>query len=207
MSREEYVRSLTSERVCSAMARWMASITRHAHAIRAIQEHVHQGFDAEACGQYHGPAHWARVSQHALAVSRSLGIDPLVPYIFGLVHDSQRQDDGLDPEHGPRATAFVRERRDDLFGFLADAEIDALAEACDRHSDGETDGEPWVRVCFDADRLDLARVSIRPDPDYLCTEYARRPEVIAAAMAMSGCADDTFDKDFEPESELFRDGT
>lgn len=107
--------------------------------------------------------------------SRSLGIDRLVPYIFGLVHDSQRLDEGTDPEHGLRAAAFVRARREDLFGFLPGAAVDALAVACDRHSDGETVGEPWVRPSWDADRLDIGRVNIVPDPDYLCTDYARRP--------------------------------
>lgn len=207
MSREEYARSLTPEQLRMFCDGEMANLKRHADAIRAIEDHVHEGFDVEACGSYHGPDHWARVSQHALAVSRSLGIDPLVPYIFGIVHDSQREDDGLDPEHGPRAAEFVRERREDLFGFLAAAEIDALAQACDRHSEGETDGDAWVRACWDADRLDLGRVCITPDPAYLCTDYARRADVIAAAMVMSGNGGEDFLDDQHFESGLHRPGT
>lgn len=167
---------------------------------------MHQGFDVEACGLYHGPDHWARVSQHALAVSRSLGIDPLVPFIFGLVHDSQRLDDGADPEHGPRAAAFVRSRRNDLFALLAGDAMEALALACDLHSDGQTEGEAWLRAAWDADRLDLGRVDVVPDPDYLCTDYARRPEVIAAALAMSGRGGEDFIEDHDSEERLQRYG-
>lgn len=192
MSREDYLRSLTGDQLRMFCDGEMGSLTRHAREIQAIEGHVHRNFDVEACGLYHGPDHWARVSQHALAVSRSLGIDPLVPYIFGLVHDSQRLDEGADPEHGPRAAAFVRKRRSDLFGFLPDDAVQALALACELHSDGQTEGEAWVRACFDADRLDLGRVNIVPDSDYLCADYARRPEVIAAALAMSGRGGEDF---------------
>lgn len=204
--REEYLRSLTVDQLRMFCDGEMASLARNAREIRAIEDHVHNGFDAEVCGLYHGPDHWARVSQHALAVSRSLGIDPLVPYLFGLVHDSQRLDDGTDPEHGPRAAAFVRERRNDLFGFLHDDAVQALALACEKHSDGQTEGEPWVRASWDADRLDLGRVNTVPDPDYLCTDYARRPEVIAAALAMSGRGGEDFIEDDDFEGRLHRHG-
>ncbi|KWT69521.1 MULTISPECIES: hypothetical protein [unclassified Variovorax] len=206
VSREEYLRSLTTDQLRMFCDGEMASLTRYAREIRAVEDHVHNAFDAEVCGLYHGPDHSARVSQHALAVSRSLGIDPLVPYIFGLVHDSQRLDDGADPEHGPRAAAFVRERRADLFGFLPDDALEALAMACDLHSEGQTQGDAWVRACFDADRLDLGRVDIVPDPDYLCTEYARRPEVIAAALAMSGQGGEDFIEEDDLEGRLQRFG-
>lgn len=206
MSREEYLRSLTPDQLRMFCDGEMASLTRHAREIRKIEDHVHRSFDVEACGLYHGPDHWARVSQHALAVSRSLGIDPLVPFIFGLVHDSQRLDEGTDPEHGPRAAAFVRKRRHDLFAFLPDDAVEALALACDLHSDGQTEGEAWVRAAWDADRLDLGRVDIVPDPDYLCTPYARRPEVIAAALAMSGRGGEDFIEDDDSEGRLQRYG-
>jgi len=36
-----------------------------------------------------------------------------------------------------------------------------------------------VGICWDADRLNLWRVGIEPDPAYLTTETARTPEAIA----------------------------
>jgi uncharacterized protein len=35
-----------------------------------------------------------------------------------------------------------------------------------------------IQTCWDADRLDLGRVGITPHPSRLCTEAARRPEMI-----------------------------
>lgn len=47
-------------------------------------------------------------------------------------------------------------------------------------------GDPTIATCWDADRLDLLRVGIRPDPARLVTEAARDPEVLEWAMARSG---------------------
>jgi uncharacterized protein len=41
-----------------------------------------------------------------------------------------------------------------------------------------TDPDVTVRTCWDADRLDLGRVGVTPDPILLCTDVARRPETI-----------------------------
>jgi uncharacterized protein len=56
------------------------------------------------------------------------------------------------------------------------------------HSDGHVEGEPALRACWDADRLDLGRVGIRPDPAYLCTNPARDPGTIAAALRRTDAA-------------------
>ncbi len=47
------------------------------------------------------------------------------------------------------------------------------------------EGDVTVRTCWDADRLDLGQVEIRPDRRYLCTEAARDPEVLAWAYCRS----------------------
>ncbi len=189
-SAEQYLKALSADRLRMLCDGEMSSIRQHQEAIAAIQEHVQANYDHEACGTFHGPDHWDRVSKHSLAVSRYLGIDPLVPYIFALVHDSQRQDDGVDPDHGPRAGAFVLEHRGDLFGFLSEGDIETLAKACELHSNGQTEGDALVKACWDADRLDLGRVGVRPEPGRLCTEYAKREDVIEAAVAMSGLSGD-----------------
>jgi uncharacterized protein len=35
-----------------------------------------------------------------------------------------------------------------------------------------------IQTCWDADRLDLGRVGVTPHPSRLCTEVARRPEIL-----------------------------
>ena len=47
------------------------------------------------------------------------------------------------------------------------------------------EGDATVLTCWDADRLDLGRVGIRPDPKYLCTPAARDPEMLASAYLRS----------------------
>ncbi len=63
-----------------------------------------------------------------------------------------------------------------------------------------------MRACWDSDRLDLGRVDVVPDPDYLCTDYARRPDVIAAALDMSGRGGEDFIEDDHSEDRLERYG-
>lgn len=181
---EAYLRALTSEQICILCDGEEARITRHAKPIDAIRQAVLGSFDSTACGEYHGPDHWARVSAHSAAVARSLGVDPLVPYLFALVHDSQRLDDGTDPEHGPRAAQFVLDNKDILFGFLRADDHAYLVDACKDHSAGMTEAAPVIQACWDADRLDLWRVGIEPSPEYLCTPYARRMDVIDDAQSL-----------------------
>jgi hypothetical protein len=44
-------------------------------------------------------------------------------------------------------------------------------------------GPPLVQICWDADRLDLARVGTLPQSAKLCTDAAREPEFFAKAVA------------------------
>ena len=53
-----------------------------------------------------------------------------------------------------------------------------LEFACEEHTNGGVDSHPTVGVCWDADRLNLWRVGIRPDPRWLSTEAARSEERI-----------------------------
>ena len=53
------------------------------------------------------------------------------------------------------------------------------------HSDGHTIGEPAILACWDADRLDLARVGIELEPSRLCTEPARHAQTIDAAVRLA----------------------
>lgn len=93
-----------------------------------------------------------------------------------------RENDGRDPEHGPRAAALARELAAD--GLLP-VELDTLVEACELHADGLVTDDPVVGACWDADRLDLWRVGQIVDPSLLSTTEARRPERIGGARALA----------------------
>jgi uncharacterized protein len=122
---------------------------------------------------YHGLDHWARVQENGLRLARSTGAREDVVELFALFHDSCRRDEGADPGHGPRAARLAERLRRSHLAWLDDAGMDLLFLACRDHTRGGVEGDVTVRTCWDADRLDLARVGIRPDPRLLCTDAAR----------------------------------
>lgn len=125
----------------------------------------------------HGLAHWGRVLENGLRIAGETGASVEVVTLFALLHDSRRENECHDPGHGRRASLFAAELRGSLFE-LSDEEFDLLADACDRHTDGETEAPVTVQACWDADRLDLGRVGIRPHPKYLCTPAARSLDML-----------------------------
>jgi hypothetical protein len=52
------------------------------------------------------------------------------------------------------------------------------------HTEGETSQDSSIGACWDSDRLNLWRVGHEPDPRYLSTATARRPERIAWALEL-----------------------
>jgi uncharacterized protein len=125
----------------------------------------------------HGVTHWVRVMENGLKLAESTGANPAVVTLFALFHDSRRIDDGDDYGHGGRGAELASEYRGVSFD-LPDAEFDLLYRACERHTGGRTDPDITVLTCWDADRLDLGRVGIMPDPRYLCTPAGRSAALI-----------------------------
>ena len=125
----------------------------------------------------HGIQHWERVRENGLRLAQITGANPTVVELFAYLHDSRRLDDWEDRGHGPRAAAYLQTLRGRCFE-VSDKELELLVHACRHHSDGLMEGDVTVQTCWDADRLDLGRVGIRPDPRYLCTPAARTPEML-----------------------------
>ena len=121
---------------------------------------------------YHGKDHWLRVLRNGRSLAAMTGANLQVVELFAVLHDSQRENEGYDPDHGRRAAVYARTLQKVWFN-LTDPELDLLCEACHYHSDGLILADLTVQVCWDADRLDLGRVGIRPDKRYLCTETAK----------------------------------
>jgi len=133
----------------------------------------------------HGVAHWSRVRDIGLRLAEKTGANPLVVELFAFIHDSQRHDDGYDPEHGKRAVKFARGLRERSIIEMADAEFNLLTHACELHTFGETEGDVTVLTCWDADRLDLGRVGIVPIAEKLCTHAAKNPSMLEWAYKRS----------------------
>ncbi len=48
-----------------------------------------------------------------------------------------------------------------------------LEEACIGHTDRDFSDEPTIGTCWDADRLDLGRVGMIPNPDLMSTSFGK----------------------------------
>lgn len=125
----------------------------------------------------HGPEHWARVEGNAkMLAAATEGADRDVCVWFARLHDTMRDSEYADPGHGPRAAEMAvvlwKETAGEL-GNLSLAQLDVLHEAIDRHDLGEVSDDPTIGVCWDADRLELPRVGIVPDPDLMSTRMGK----------------------------------
>lgn len=124
----------------------------------------------------HGLSHWGRVLENGLRLAKETGADRAVVGLFAVFHDARRVNEIVDPGHGRRGAELARLLRVSL--PIDDAQLELLADACARHTDGETKGDITVRTCWDADRLDLWRVGITPQPSRLGTDAAREAEIL-----------------------------
>ncbi|GAB6093948.1 hypothetical protein JCM14469_02000 [Desulfatiferula olefinivorans] len=150
---------------------------------KALVDAVLAQYAQNATGR-HGIVHWARVLENGRRLYAINGARPRVVELFALFHDSGRVTEKRDPGHGLRGAELALALRGRVFD-LADEEFDLLYEACVRHTDGDTEADLTIQTCWDADRLDLGRVGITPDPSRLCTAAARDKTVLNWAYRRS----------------------
>jgi len=141
------------------------------HDLAAIMGEILRAY-ALPLGGYHGVVHWARVLENGLRIAELTAADREVVTLFALFHDSRRINEHRDKDHGLRGGELARSLRGSLI-HLDDHQFDLLFEACRLHTDGHSAGDPTLLACWDADRLDLGRVGITPEPRRLCTDAAR----------------------------------
>lgn len=120
----------------------------------------------------HCHEHWDRVEAYGVYLGNLYRADLEVIRLFALLHDSQRFEESYDPEHGPRAARFAEFHCGKSFQ-LPPAQLELLMEACRDHDRGFTHQNPTIACCWDADRLDLDRVCITPDPNFMSTGEAK----------------------------------
>ncbi len=134
----------------------------------------------------HGFAHWGRVKRNGLELAVRTGANPRVVELFAYFHDSKRENDGHDPDHGKRGARNALRYMESGALNITDDEFAMLFKACWGHTYEDVE-RPCITIltCWDADRLDLGRVGIVPHPDRLCTAVAREREVIQRAYERS----------------------
>jgi len=141
-------------------------------------------FELETYG-HHGPSHWMRVRKNGLDLAKVTGANTKVIELFALFHDSCRQNEYHDSGHGGRgAELAVWYHRQGMFNCTA-VELALLVDACTHHTDGVSCDDMTLATCWDADRLDLWRCGITPDPNRLFTEAAKQKNMIGLCMGRS----------------------
>jgi len=145
--------------------------------IRKIRDLVRS---RQSDSQLHGISHWDRVYAYGEQLSTP-DVDPLVVGLFAYLHDSCRTDDGYDTTHGPRAAEWIGTLRTTYLKPLSDRQMEMLQTACRLHTTTLKTGDATVDACFDADRLDLWRAGITPDPERMAT--ARGKELAAKTFS------------------------
>ena len=131
--------------------------------------------EAAKSSKVHGPKHWRSVT--ALGAQLCLetpGSDPHVVDLFAALHDTQRLNDGHDPLHGRRAAGLATRLHAEGVITATEEQMQVLIPALAAHTDGFVSDDPTVGCCWDADRLDLPRCGIQPNPELLSTIAARR---------------------------------
>src|SRR5215831_3150716 len=83
----------------------------------------------------HGPSHWRRVERNGLFIAeRSSALEQVVR-LFAVFHDSRREHDGWDENHGARGAAYAASLHGVLFQ-LRHEQFELLEYACKWHAHG-----------------------------------------------------------------------
>ncbi|MEM8667986.1 MAG: hypothetical protein AAGG48_10745 [Planctomycetota bacterium] len=132
----------------------------------------------------HGLAHWQRVQENGLKLAKYNGANKDIVRLFSFLHDCCREDDRSDPEHGPRAAELTERLRNDVI-HAEDDEFAKLVEAIRDHTSVVNSNDVDIATCWDADRLDIGRVGLKPNKRFLNTDIAKKDWVLNWAYKRS----------------------
>ena len=121
----------------------------------------------------HGPKHWKKVEITGLLLAQETGANETIVTLFSIFHDSRRENENRDDGHGERGAELARSMKGIYFD-LPDHSFEILLDACRYHTDGQPSPDITIATCWDADRLDLPRAGIIPDPNRMGTAPGRR---------------------------------
>jgi hypothetical protein len=103
---------------------------------------------------------------------------------FSILHDSKRQNEAKDINHGKRSAEFINSIREKYIN-LSDEDYSILIEACIYHNTTKFHSDSIIQICWDADRLDILRAGIYPSPSFMNTKTAKSESIIKEANERS----------------------
>jgi len=123
----------------------------------------------------HGISHWKQVEAIGHRLSASTKADKVVVSYFAYLHDSKRQNEDEDLGHGETASIYCEQLYKQGVLKVTENQLSQLLYACKFHSDNKAKTDDMtIATCWDADRLDLNRIGITPDPFFLHTNEGKR---------------------------------
>jgi uncharacterized protein len=120
---------------------------------------------------FHGLHHWETVERNGLYLAQFTGADVKVVSYFAYFHDCMRENEHDDPEHGARGSLYAKQHQH-LLDLTAE-QLAMLCRACSGHTYGRKSACTTVTTCWDADRLDIGRVGILPNSEFLFSAEAK----------------------------------
>ena len=140
--------------------------------IKIIKDQFKLGLNGD-----HGLKHWQHVEKIGNYLASHTGADGQIISLFAYLHDSKREDEYDDPEHGKRSANFAKELHDKKLLSISKKQF---------HSQPNTkSNDVTIQTCWDADRLDLVRLGITPKNEFLFTEKAKKKEAILFAIELN----------------------
>lgn len=133
--------------------------------VEDIRAYVHSRWTLD---DVHGLSHWDRVYKNGQMLLTPK-VHSIVVELFAYLHDSCRENDFDDIHHGERAAEWIQTMRYTYLLELSDEDFGLLYTACRVHNLDGKFGNPTIDACLDADRLDLWRVGVIPDPKRMAT--------------------------------------
>ncbi|MFZ2310426.1 MAG: hypothetical protein WAW11_02690 [Patescibacteria group bacterium] len=134
----------------------------------------------------HCLSHFQRVEKLGHIMAEENGADKNVISLFAYLHDARRHDDLDDIGHGHRASLLLKELIAAEAITLSDFQYDQLKIALACHELREaTSDDVTIQTCWDADRLDLWRDGITPNPDLLFTKQGKSQHMINFAKELN----------------------
>jgi uncharacterized protein len=138
--------------------------------------------------QIHGLQHLKNVERFGLIMANRNGADKMLVSLFAYLHDARRHTDNDDPDHGKRAALLLDELLEEDVFTLSKIQRMNLAHALAWHNSFEAKSHDiTVQTCWDADRLDLWRAGIEPNPKFMFTDVGRSSEMIEYAKSLHHC--------------------
>jgi uncharacterized protein len=134
----------------------------------------------------HGTGHWRNVECIGKYLAKQTDADKKIVKLFALLHDSRRENEDYDSDHGLRASEFIRDLYNKKLLRISEKQLEQLIFACKHHNNSDSKSDDvTIQTCWDADRLDLWRLGIEPEKELLYTDTAKKDKSIGFAKKLN----------------------